>query len=128
MCIQRNRLISLSILVLWGGVLSPPPMHYGSVKSPMHERVKTIWQKHIYFVNVYENHTTSTQIAVLRRFELTESKWIIMNQIVKLTKWKIYIFGQDEVHSGLALPAPTVYRTILQVCQLMCLRTGFFLS
>ena len=42
MCIQRNRLIPLSIQVVGGGVVRPssPSMHHGSVKSPMRERVK----------------------------------------------------------------------------------------
>ena len=35
----ENRLIPFSIYVGGGGRFTPPPMHHGSVKSPMHERV-----------------------------------------------------------------------------------------
>ena len=38
MCIQRNRLIPLTIWIMGGGV--QPPMDYGSGKSPMDEMVK----------------------------------------------------------------------------------------
>ena len=53
MCAQRNCLIPFSIWVMGGGRITPPPMRYGSGKSPMAESVQRNNQNHNKFSRLF---------------------------------------------------------------------------